>query len=174
MYQAACVCGGRSKNKPTWSASYSCTRPGGKVGGNGEALPPIVEKYPTLFRRLGSLGEPYDIQLKPDAQPYALFTSTNIPLPLRSKVEQELKQMESLGIISKVDKPTPWCTGMVVVHKKKGAIRICVEYQPLNRYMCPEVYPLPKVDETLVQLAGAKVFSKLDANSGFWQIGPNF
>ena len=135
-----------------------------------EALPPIVEKYPTLFRGLGSLGEPYDIQIKPDAQPYALFTSRNIPLPLRSKVEQELKQMESLGIISKVDKPTPWCAGMVVAHKKNGAIRICVDYQPLNRYVCREVYPLPKVDETLAQLAGAKVFSKLDANSGFWQI----
>ena len=64
-----------------------------------EALHPLVEKYPTLFRGLGSLGEPYDIQIKPDAQPYALFSSRNIPLPLRSKVEQELKQMESLGII---------------------------------------------------------------------------
>ena len=101
-----------------------------------ETLPHIVERYPTLFQGLGSLGEPYDIQLKPDAQPYALFTSRNIPLPLRSKVEQELKQMESLGIISKVDKPTPWCAGMVVVHKKNGAIRICVDYQPLNRYVC--------------------------------------
>ncbi|KAL5481824.1 hypothetical protein EMCRGX_G022073 [Ephydatia muelleri] len=135
-----------------------------------ETLPHIVERYPTLFQGLGSLGEPYDIQLKPDAQPYALFTSRNIPLPLRSKVEQELKQMESLGIISKVDKPTPWCAGMVVVHKKNGAIRICVDYQPLNRYVCREAYPLPKVDETLAQLAGAKIFSKLDANSGFWQI----
>ena len=135
-----------------------------------ETLPHIVERYPTLFQGLGSLGEPYDIQLKPDAQPYVLFTSRNIPLPLRSKVEQELKQMESLGIISKVDKPTPWCAGMAVVHKKNGAIRICVDYQPLNRYVCREAYPLPKVDETLAQLAGAKIFSKLDANSGFWQI----
>ena len=75
--------------------------------------------------------------------------------------------MESLGIISKVGKPTPWCAGMVVAHQKNGAIRICVDYQPLNRYVCRGVYPLPKVDETLAQLAGAKVFSKLDANSGF-------
>ena len=78
--------------------------------------------------------------------------------------------MESQGIIFKVDKPTPWCAGMVVVHKKNGAIHICIDYQPLNRYVCREAYPLPKVDETLAQLAGAKIFSKLDANSGFWQI----
>ena len=86
-----------------------------------------MERYPTLFQGLGSLGEPCDIQLKPDAQPYALFISRNIFLPLRSKVEQELKQMESLGIISKVDKPTPRCAGMVMVHKKDGAIHICVD-----------------------------------------------
>ena len=101
-----------------------------------ETLPHIVERYPTLFQGLGSLGEPYDIQLKPDAQPYALFTSRNIPLPLRSKVEQELKQMESLGIISKVDKPTPWCAGMVVVHKKNGAIRIYVDYTAKIKERC--------------------------------------
>eukprot|EP00731_Ephydatia_muelleri_P013433 Em0007g743a len=78
--------------------------------------------------------------------------------------------MESLGIISEVDKLTPWCAGMVVVHKKNGAIRICVE--PTFKSVCVSrgVYPLPKVDKTLAQLASAKIFSKLDANSGFWQI----
>ena len=65
---------------------------------------------------------------------------------------------------------TPWCAGMVVVPKKEGAIRICVDLKPLNGNVFHEVHPLPKVDETLAQLAGAVVFSKLDANSGFWQI----
>ena len=78
--------------------------------------------------------------------------------------------MESIGVISKVDEPTPWCAGMVVVPKKAGAIRICVDLKPLNVNVLREVHPLPKVDETLAQLTGTKVFSKLDANSGFWQI----
>ena len=59
---------------------------------------------------------------------------------------------------------------MVVVPKKNGAIRICVDLKPLNENVLREVHPLPKVDDTLAQLAGAQVFSKLDANSGFWQI----
>ena len=42
--------------------------------------------------------------------------------------------------------------------------------KPLNKSVLREVYPLPKVDETLAQLAGARIFSKLDVNSGFWQI----
>ena len=76
--------------------------------------------------------------------------------------------METIGVISKVDKPTPWCAGMVVVPKKGGDIRICVDLKPLKESVLREVYPLPKVDETLAQLSGATVFTKLDANSGFW------
>ena len=78
--------------------------------------------------------------------------------------------MESMGVISIVSEPTEWCAGMVVVPKKSGAVRICVDLKALNDNVLREVHPIPKVDETLAQLAGATVFSKLDANSGFWQI----
>lgn len=57
-----------------------------------------------------------------------------------------------------------------VVPKKNDKVRICVDLKPLNESVLREVHPLPKVDETLAQLTGAKLFSKLDANSGFWQI----
>jgi hypothetical protein len=78
--------------------------------------------------------------------------------------------MEAKGVIEKVEGHTPWFAGMVVVPKKYGDVRICVDLKPLNENVLKEVYPIPKVDETLAQLAGATVFSKLDANSGFWQI----
>ena len=77
--------------------------------------------------------------------------------------------MESLGVIAKVEEPTSWFTGMVVVAKKDGEIRICVDLKPLNENVLREVHPHAKVDETLAQLSGAEVFTKLDAN-GFWQI----
>ena len=75
-----------------------------------------------------------------------------------------------MGVISKVLEPTPWCAGMVVVTKKSGSVRICVDLKPLNRSVLRETHPIPKVDDTLAQLTGATCFSKLDANSGFWQI----
>ena len=59
---------------------------------------------------------------------------------------------------------------MVIVPKKNGAVRICVDLKPLNTSIQREVHPLPTVDQTFAQLSGATVFSKLDANSGFWQI----
>ena len=129
-----------------------------------------MEAYPRVFQGLGNFGEPYDIKLKPNAQPHCLYTPRRVPLPLRGKVKTELDRMESLGVISKVEAPTLWCAGMVAVPKKSGAIRICVDLKPLNESVLREVHPLPKVDDTLAQLAGATLFTKLDANSGFWQI----
>ena len=130
----------------------------------------VKEKFPGVFQGLGNLGEEYEIKLQPDAKPFSLYTPRGIPLPLREKVKQELDKMEEMGVISKVDEPTEWCAGMVAIPKKSGAIRICVDLKPLNSSVLRETHPLPKVDETLAQLSGAKVFSKLDANSGFWQI----
>ena len=73
-------------------------------------------------------------------------------------------------MISKVDTPTPWCAGMVVVAKQDGTVRICVDLKPLNVHVLCEAHPLPKVDDVLAQLAATKIFSKLDANSGPWKI----
>ena len=78
--------------------------------------------------------------------------------------------MEKMGVISKVNGPTQWCAVMVVVPEKSGEVRTCIGLKALNNNVPREVHPIPKVAETLAQLAGANIFSKLDANSGFWQI----
>ena len=130
----------------------------------------IVSKFPSLFKGLGTIEGEYTIVLKQEARPYALATPRRIPLPLKSQVEQELKRMEQLGVIRKVDVPTDWCAGMVVVPKGNNKVRICVDLTKLNKSVCRERHILPSVEQTLAQLSGAKVFTKLDANSGFWQI----
>ena len=111
----------------------------------------IMEQFPSLFQGLGNLGEEYEIHLKSGATPHSLYAPRHVPLPLWPKVKEELDRMESIGVISKVDEPTPWCAGMVVVPKKNGAIRICVDLKPLNENVLREVHPLPKVDDTLAQ-----------------------
>ena len=78
--------------------------------------------------------------------------------------------MEAIGVITKVTVPSSWCTGMVVVPKSNGTVRICVDLRPLNESVLREPHHVPTVNETLAQLSGAAVFSKVDANSGFWQI----
>ena len=78
--------------------------------------------------------------------------------------------MESLGVISNVEQSNSWCVGMVAVPKQSGSIRICVELKPLNLSMQRQTYPLPTVEEILSKLSRANYISKLNANSGFWQI----
>ena len=78
--------------------------------------------------------------------------------------------MESMGVITRIDEATDWCAGMVIVPKTSGKVRICVDLTKLNESVCRERHILPSVEQTLAQIGGAKHFSKLDANSGYWQI----
>ena len=83
--------------------------------------------HPDLFGPLGKIPGKYHIQVKDDAQLFALSTPRRVTLPLQPKVKSELQRMEQLGVISKVNEPTDWCAGMVVVPKQDGKVRICVD-----------------------------------------------
>ena len=131
----------------------------------------LKARYPKLCCGLGEVQQPYAIKLKPDAVPFSLKTPRRIPLPMMGRVREELRRMEELGVISRVEEPTDWCASMVVVPKKDGkSVRLCVDLTGLNKYVCREKYILPSIEQSLGNLAGAKVFSKLDANMGFWQV----
>ena len=129
-----------------------------------------IKLFPQMFTGLGKLQGEYAIKLKPDSKPFAISVPRRVAVPLLKKVRDELQRMEQLGVIAKVEAPTDWCAGMVVVPKSDGHVRICVDLTRLNQSVCRERHPLPAVEQTLAQLAGARVFTKLDANSGFWQI----
>ena len=130
----------------------------------------VVSKFPHIFKGLGCMTGAYHIRLRDDATPYALTVPRRVAIPLMPKVKSELERMEKIGVITRVDTPTDWCAGMVVVPKPDGRIRICVDLTKLNESVRRERHMLPSVEQTLAQLGGATVFSKLDANSGFWQI----
>ncbi|XP_049275476.1 uncharacterized protein K02A2.6-like [Rhipicephalus sanguineus] len=126
--------------------------------------------FPQVFQGLGTFKEEYDLKLNPDSKPFALSSPRRVRLPLYEKTRQELERMQALGVISPVTEPTTWCAPMVVVPKPSGAVRICVDFTELNRYVQREWHPIPAVEYTIGMLRGASMFSKLDANSGFWQI----
>ena len=126
--------------------------------------------FPKLFKGLGKLLGEYRIKLREGAKPFALSTPRRVAIPLLPAVKKELNQMEQLGVISRVEEPTEWCAGMVVVPKSQGRVRICVDLTKLNANVLRERHILPAVEQTLAQVFGARYFSKLDATSGFRQI----
>lgn len=89
---------------------------------------------------------------------------------MKERLKTELTRMEKENIIAKVDYPTDWVNSMVVKEKPNGRLRICLDPSDLNKAVKREHYQLPTVEEITSTLKGAKHFSVLDANSGFWQI----
>eukprot|EP00117_Sycon_ciliatum_P016581 scpid41840/ scgid0554/ Retrovirus-related Pol polyprotein from transposon opus; Protease; Reverse transcriptase; Endonuclease len=131
---------------------------------------PVAAEFPDLFSGLGTFGPLHTIQLRDEAPPYSLSTPRRVALPMESKVIEALRRMEDAGVIRPVSEPTDWCAGMVVVPKPNGSVRICGDFTRLNKAVKRERHILPTTDHLLARLGDAKVFSKLDANSGFHQI----
>ncbi len=130
----------------------------------------IVSQFPELFTGLGCIRGSYQIELEDGTESYSVSTPRRVPIPLLPKVKCELERMEREGVISRINESTDWCSGMVVVPKPNGRVRICVDLTKLNHHVRRERHILPSVDHVLAQIGHAKYFSKLDANSGFWQI----
>ena len=130
----------------------------------------LLHEFPKLFGGLGKLEGEYKIQLKEGAKPYALTTPRCVAIPMQPKVKAELERMEMLGVVSRVKGPNRLVRGYGGGSKGEGRVRICVVLARLNESVRREYHLLPAVEQTLAQLAGAQVFTKLDSSSGFWQV----
>ena len=91
------------------------------------------------------------------------------PLHLRTEAKNEVQKMLENEIIEPSD--SPWASPVVLVRKKDGSLRYCVDYRRLNSVTRKDSYPLPRIDESLDSLAQTEYFSTLDLASGYWQIG---
>ena len=90
------------------------------------------------------------------------------PMHLEGVVEEHLDDMLKRDVIE--PSTSPWASAIVLVRKKDGSTRFCVDYRKLNDATIKDAYPLPRIDETLDHLSGACWFSTLDLCSGYWQV----
>jgi len=102
--------------------------------------------------------------------PPVVHPCRKIPFALCGKLKEELACMEKLEVIKKIDEPAEWVSSLVVLQKKTGAPRMCLDQRDLNKAIKREHFKLPTKEEIMAPFAGAKWFSKLDASSGFWQL----
>ncbi|XP_054590187.2 retrovirus-related Pol polyprotein from transposon 412 [Nothobranchius furzeri] len=128
-----------------------------------------MEEYKDCFEGLGCLPGQHKICVDKNVPP-VVHPCRKIPFALREKLKDELARMEKLEVIKKIDEPTEWVSSLVVLQKKTGALRTCLNPGDLNKAFKREHFKLPTREEIMAQFAGAKWFSKLDASSGFWQL----
>lgn len=103
----------------------------------------------------------------------ATDTPVNIrpyPLPFATKeaVQQEIRDMLKQGIIEPSE--SPYQSPIVVVKKKDGTIRLCIDFRQLNKILLNDNEPIPRVDVIFGQLGKARYFSKFDFAKGYWQV----
>ena len=129
----------------------------------GQDVNEIIKKYEDVFHGIGCLKGTYSITIDPSITP-VVHPPRKIPFIQRDK------RMEQLGVIRKADGPTEWVSSLVVVQKPNGRVRVCLDPRDLNKAIQREQYPMTTVEEIAVEMREAKVFSALDATSGFWHI----
>ena len=101
-----------------------------------------------------------------------IHTPRKVPHPLRDQlhVAETLKDMVKHRALRKVDGPSEWVNSMVVVQKRDGRLRICIDPKDLNQALKREDYQLPTIEEITARMPGARYFSTMNARSGYWQI----
>ena len=87
---------------------------------------------------------------------------------LYTEVKAHLDEMLKVGAISK--SYSPWASPVVLAKKKDGSLRFCLDLRKLNNRTVKDAYTLPRIEETLDSLAGARLFTALDLKAGYWQV----
>ena len=116
------------------------------------------------------MKEPYHIKVDSTQTPL-VNPLRSTPVALREKLKKSLDEMEKTGVVEKVECPTQWVNSAVIIEKPDSEkLRICLDPRPLNEAIQREHFKMPTIEEITTRVSGAKVFSKLDASHGYWQI----
>lgn len=142
-----------------------------EVGSHNEDFAQIYKKYKEVFEgELGGYkGPEVEIQCKENVQP-KFMRSRPIPFALKDRVCEEIERLVKTDVIEPIPYSN-WATPIVPVVKPNGTIRLCGDYRlTVNLATDTDTYPQPTINESLSDLAGGKIFSKLDLKEAYTQV----
>ena len=136
-----------------------------------EQLLQLLIEFADIFADEGELGRTDRITHNIDtgSAPPIRQPVRRVPVCQKAEVKDLLADMEKKDVIRPSN--SPWASPIVLVRKRDGSHRFCVDYRKLNAVTRKEdAYPIPRIDDTLDTLSGACWFSTLDMVSGYWQV----
>ncbi|CAM5112724.1 unnamed protein product [Natator depressus] len=92
-----------------------------------------------------------------------------LPFSVREAVSEELRKLVQKDIIEEIDS-SEWVSPVVVMQKKGGGIRLCVDLREPNKAIVIDSHPLPHIEEVFAELRGAKMFFNLDLQTAYYQV----
>ena len=133
----------------------------------------LVQQYSDIFVNELPSGLPphrsveFGIELEPNSKPpsQAPYKMSGHELSELSKIIQELLEKKLIR-----PSESPYGAPVVLIRKKDGSYRLCLDYRKLNEITIKNAYGLPRIDEMFDRLAGAKIYTQLDCQSGYWQM----
>ena len=150
-----------------------------KINFNGSILNPeqkeeitrLLEKYKDVFAAVSTAPPPSNIfHHHIDTQSAQPIKSgpARASFPEQQEIKKQINAMLKAGIITYSE--SPWASRVVMVKKKDGTLRFCVDYRRLNDETVKDSYPVPRPRDMFDAMEGSKYFSTLDLASGYWQI----
>ena len=131
----------------------------------------VIEKYSFLFAMNSlDLGRTDLVKHHIELKDYTPIKDRyrRIPPHQYEEVRKHLKEMLDVGAIRHSN--SPWASPVVLVRKKDGSLRFCIDLRKLNAQTVKDAYSLPHIEDTLDSLNGACIFTSLDLKSGYWQV----
>ena len=111
----------------------------------------------------------YHIELDDKVEP-VVHPPRRVPKSLLERLKLKLQEVEERDFIQKVDIPTPWVNSLVIVEKRDGSLRLCLDPRDSNKAIPREHHRIPTAEDMVSRLTGKKVYSIVDEKNGFWQV----
>ena len=127
------------------------------------------ESYADVLSGEGKMEGTLHLEVDETVSP-VILPPRRVPVAMKQPLKDELTRLQEMGVIAEVDTPTDWVSSMVIVKKKSGKIRLCIDPKPLNKALKRSHYMLPVIEDIIPELTSAKVFTVCDVKNGFWHV----